>query len=290
MERYGYVYKVTNKVNNMSYIGKHKPKENEKFDDYLGSGYYILRAIHKWGKENFTKVIIDWGYSLEDLNEKEKFWISFYDAAHSKEFYNVAEGGDGGSYWDNYSEERKAELRAKMSKIYHSKSDEEKAKIRELLKKRAKRGKDNYFYGKHMCGKDHPRFGVRLTQEQKHHLSIMGKKYKPTQETLEKQRMTALTSEKCIAQRERLHSLPDLGERISNGLKNSEKFQKAVRENNKKKRIAVDQFTKDGKFIRTWESIKAARRAGYCESSIQYCIKGKMKTSAGCIWKVHEEP
>lgn len=55
------------------------------------------KAIRKYGKENFEKKIIDIAYSREDLNNKEKYWIAFYDATKSSLFYNIAKGGTGGN-------------------------------------------------------------------------------------------------------------------------------------------------------------------------------------------------
>lgn len=60
-----------------------------------------------------------------------------------------------------------------------------------------------------------------------------------------------------------------------------------------KRRKKVDQFTKDGKFIKTWNSIDEA--AGYYGEdqikSAKYlsgAIHGKAKTYKGYIWKLHD--
>lgn len=70
---FGYIYKVTNMVNDKIYIGK---KHSAVFlNDYYGSGLLINRAIDKYGLENFKLEMIDTADSLEELNEKEKFYI-----------------------------------------------------------------------------------------------------------------------------------------------------------------------------------------------------------------------
>lgn len=91
---YGYIYIVTNKVNNKQYIGKHK---SSFFDPlYLGSGTVLKRAKLKYGINNFYSTLIEECDSLQMLNEREKYWIEYYDAINSDAFYNVLKGGDGG--------------------------------------------------------------------------------------------------------------------------------------------------------------------------------------------------
>ncbi|CAI6329894.1 NUMOD3 domain-containing DNA-binding protein [Bacillus subtilis] len=102
---FGYIYKVTNMVNDKIYIGK---KHSAVFlNDYYGSGLLINRAIDKYGLENFKLEMIDTADSLEELNEKEKFYIKKYDSFYkTSRGYNIASGGDGGNLIAGWSEER----------------------------------------------------------------------------------------------------------------------------------------------------------------------------------------
>ncbi len=51
----------------------------------------------------------------------------------------------------------------------------------------------------------------------------------------------------------------------------------------------VDQYTKDMKFIKTFDCVQeAADEVGVTAPNIFQCIYGKGKTSAGFIWKKHE--
>lgn len=91
---YGYIYLTTNIINNKKYIGKHK---SEIFTEkYKGSGKYLWKAIDKYGIENFEVKLIEKCNSLEELNNREIYWISYYNAVDSDMFYNLASGGDGG--------------------------------------------------------------------------------------------------------------------------------------------------------------------------------------------------
>lgn len=87
----GYIYKVTNQINGKSYIGKKHGNITET-KKYFGSGIAIKEAIEKYGQENFIKEILEIvdGY---DLNERERYWIEYYNTYGNG--YNMTVGGDG---------------------------------------------------------------------------------------------------------------------------------------------------------------------------------------------------
>ena len=67
----GYIYLTENIVNGKCYIGKRlKPKFNPK---YHGSGKVLMKAINKYGKENFITQPIEWVYDRELLGDREKY-------------------------------------------------------------------------------------------------------------------------------------------------------------------------------------------------------------------------
>lgn len=89
----GYVYLTTNTVNNKKYVGKHVSSEFDPF--YKGSGKLILRALNKYGTQNFNTVVIEKCDTMEQLNECEIKWIKYYNAVKSKNFYNLIESYSG---------------------------------------------------------------------------------------------------------------------------------------------------------------------------------------------------
>lgn len=93
---YGFIYITTNHINGKKYIGQKKYDKYDYWKTYLGSGILLSRAINKYGRENFSKEIIEECETRDALNAREKYWISYYDAVNSDEFYNLASGGDGG--------------------------------------------------------------------------------------------------------------------------------------------------------------------------------------------------
>ena len=86
------IYETINLINGKRYIGK----DTHNDPDYLGSGRILTKAIAKYGKENFKKIILESCNSIEELNECEKHWISITNAQKSQKYYNVGEGGEGG--------------------------------------------------------------------------------------------------------------------------------------------------------------------------------------------------
>lgn len=86
------IYKTTNLVNGKIYIGQ------DKYNNpmYLGSGKILHLAFQKYGIENFNKEILEECESVQELNEREKHWISFYNSTDRKIGYNIALGGNGG--------------------------------------------------------------------------------------------------------------------------------------------------------------------------------------------------
>ena len=88
---YGFIYITTNLINGMKYVGQKKIDGKHRY--YLGSGSYLRRAIKKYGKDNFKRTIIAFGYSSEELNLMEQKTIAFLKADISKDYYNIEIGG-----------------------------------------------------------------------------------------------------------------------------------------------------------------------------------------------------
>lgn len=92
---YGYIYETTNLVNGKKYIGQHRA---EKLDEnYFGSSLIFLRALNKYGKENFSVKVLEECFSENELNEKEIYYISKYNAVADRNYYNTSFGGESNS-------------------------------------------------------------------------------------------------------------------------------------------------------------------------------------------------
>jgi len=158
---YGFIYITTNNLDGMKYIGQ--KMFNVRWIQYLGSGTRLINAIRKYGKGSFSKEIVSFAYSKEELNDMEIKFIKYYNADSSDNYYNIASGGSvfmAGKHHskdskNKMSESRKgkvasSETKQKMSKwqigrklsektkekMKYKKSDETKQKLSELAKGR----------------------------------------------------------------------------------------------------------------------------------------------------------
>ena len=79
----GLIYKYTNKINNKIYIGQTRTKletRHYKHLTQLEDGTYFHRALKKYGEDNFDLEIIEDNIPLEKLDEREIYWIKYFDS------------------------------------------------------------------------------------------------------------------------------------------------------------------------------------------------------------------
>lgn len=90
----GIIYKITNLINNKVYIGQTERtlKERWKQHRYSKGCKYLHNAILKYGVENFKIEEIE-RVPIKDLDEREIYWISFYNSTDRTVGYNILKGG-----------------------------------------------------------------------------------------------------------------------------------------------------------------------------------------------------
>lgn len=94
----GYIYKITNQINNKCYIGQTTRNVEIRWNEHIRKAntlkqnetYAIHYALAKYGIQNFTFKIID-QCPNELLDEKETYWIKFYNSFYDG--YNLTKGG-----------------------------------------------------------------------------------------------------------------------------------------------------------------------------------------------------
>ena len=96
-----YIYCITNKINGKQYIGKTtKANPIERFREHIIEGRFhrldkgraLLRAIRKYGEENFEFNVIE-ECSETEASDREMYYIRLYGTYHNG--YNETLGGDG---------------------------------------------------------------------------------------------------------------------------------------------------------------------------------------------------
>ena len=98
------IYRIENLINHKSYIGQsvdiyerwteHKwALKNKRHNNS-----HLVRSWYKYGAENFQFTVIE-RCDEHELNDREIYWVSYYDAYYNG--YNQTKGGDGclGKVW-----------------------------------------------------------------------------------------------------------------------------------------------------------------------------------------------
>ena len=102
MNNIGYIYKITNKITSKIYIGQTKRTIKQRWSEHKQTcksskdpkyDYPLYRAIRKYGIHNFKIEEIE-QCSFDNLDEREIYWIKFFDSFHNG--YNLTLGGEGG--------------------------------------------------------------------------------------------------------------------------------------------------------------------------------------------------
>jgi len=104
MQKTGKIYIIKNCINDKVYIGQTIQSLKKRFIGHCcyskndrSINMYIKRAIHKYGKQNFNISLLE-ECPIENLNEREKYWIAFYDSYNKG--YNLTLGGQQSNYFN----------------------------------------------------------------------------------------------------------------------------------------------------------------------------------------------
>lgn len=135
MEKKYLIYKHTNKINGKSYIGQTCQDPERRWRK--GEGYKdspkFYSAIKKYGWDNFTHEIIEDNLTFEEANEKEVYWIKYYDTYNNdNKGYNMTLGGN--NYMSELWKDSEYKQRMKESFSKARKRDWNEEKLEKMLK------------------------------------------------------------------------------------------------------------------------------------------------------------
>src|ERR1017187_9973299 len=111
---YYFVYETTCLINSKKYRGIHKTENIN--DGYLGSGLSFKLSVKKYGKENFTREILEFCNSYDNLLELEKIYVD-EEWVKDKSNYNLKTGGQSAGI---LSEESRKKLSETLKEGYRS--------------------------------------------------------------------------------------------------------------------------------------------------------------------------
>lgn len=251
------VYVHTNKINGKKYVGQtingYKPEKRW----VNGNGYkkcaYFYKAIQKYGWDNFEHEIIASNLTQDEANHFEELLIEKLCTMNSKNGYNLKSGGENNKL-----------------------SEETKKKIGE-----ANRGRPLSEEHRKKLADVHT--GKTITYEIKILLSNINKGKVLSDETKRKIGQAAIG--RNIG---RKHTEEEL-EKMRNSRKNKNGGRvvgsKTKKENPAYHKKPVMQFTKDGDFIKEYESVmEASRQTNIRNGHISRCCNGGSKTAGGYKW------
>lgn len=148
------IYLVTNLINNKLYIGQTVRALKKRWLCHQLKGDALFNAIQKYGAENFSIIELDNALTIEELNEKEIYWIKFLNTV-APYGYNIRLGGNGGGHLSE-------ETRRKIGLVGKGRKHSEEWKT-EMSKRNS--GENNPMFGKS------PHLGKKYSEEHRKNIS-----------------------------------------------------------------------------------------------------------------------
>jgi len=181
---YGYIYRTTNLINSMFYIGQHK---GEFESDYYGSGKCLNYTINKYSRDNFKLEVICYVDDREQANLLERRYIRENRIKFGRDMmYNITDGGEG--FYGKHTPESREKIRlARLGKTFTeeirkkiSESNKEKVFSIEYRKKLSEASKGRKKSSEHCENISLSQLGKKQTSEHIRNkiLARLGRKYK----------------------------------------------------------------------------------------------------------------
>jgi group I intron endonuclease len=259
----GYIYKITNTINNKAYIGQSIQHDiNVRWSAHKHSLKHnngcplLMAAFRKYGIDKFKFEIIVICFD-DACYELEKHYIKKYNT-FGKDGYNATEGGEPGGFFKGCHHKPESIAKMKLAFIEYYKSAE-------IRQKHGDKIKEKY--------RTDPTYREKISNVQKERVQLNqhNLQYKRTDEQKEKIRQTVLAYY------------------ASNTSQNVEM------RNNVKKKMSIKTIARIGrsiyqikndKIIASYICIKeAADKTGVPRSSIQATTSGRMKIAGGFSWQ-----
>lgn len=269
----GYIYKISNTVNNRVYIGQTVFSTEERWKQHISASFdtgfrgdnLLYRAMRKHGRDKFYIETIE---KVEDnkLSERETYWIKYYDSYNNG--YNMTLGGEGVILYDidtflelwnkGYSTSEIADMvgccQATVSR-----------RLQVII--------PNFIELSHQRGHERPR------EDYKNRDEIIKKMWEEGKSGTEIKEFLGVDISTITRHLKRFENSSEEELKKRNG---------RVWGQRQKTQIPIKQLSLEGKEIATFPSMsEAARSIGDASmvSNIRKCLIGKIKTAYGYKWQ-----
>lgn len=269
----GYIYKISNTVNNRVYIGQTVFSIEERWKQHISASFdtgfrgdnLLYRAMRKHGRDKFHIETIE---KVEDnkLSERETYWIKYYDSYNNG--YNMTLGGEGVILYDidtflelwnkGYSTSEIADMvgccQATVSR-----------RLQVII--------PNFIELSHQRGHERPR------EDYKNRDEIIKKMWEEGKSGTEIKEFLGVDISTITRHLKRFENFSEEELKKRNG---------RVWGQRQKTQIPIKQLSLEGKEIATFPSMsEAARSIGDASmvSNIRKCLIGKIKTAYGYKWQ-----
>lgn len=292
------VYKITNLKTGNVYVGITNQGVKQRWykhcsDSIRGSEFPLHNALRKYGIDNFSIETLEVVNTIEELKEREKYWISTLQSKISHNGYNLTDGGDG-TFGRPTSEATKEKIRQKaLLRVY---TDQIKLNMRNSSTKKKEVSQftlDGILVEVHKSTRDAQRStGIDSTRiaacargkykqsggfiwSYSHTLPKEEKKVpdpaKATKPIKEKKPM-AESIKKQISETNKLRWTPE--RRIKQSIENI-------------KNRPILQYTLDGEFVQEFRNVSEAVKAvgATTHTNIAKCARGIRNKACGFVWK-----
>lgn len=262
------VYKISNTVNSKVYVGitnqGYKTRWYKHCSDSIREcGFPLHNAMRKHGIDNFKIEVIEVCSNIEQLKEREKYWIKELKSRTTENGYNLTEGGDG-TFGRKHSEETKEKISKKHSREVkqYSLEGEYINSFKSLKEVKEKLGYSSGSISQCALKKDGRKTAYGFIWIYSERIE----KVKPLK--------VGMTEEvkKRISETNKLRWTPERKERASlNNFKNK----------------PILQYDLDMNFIQEFRNVSMAAKAvgATTHTNIAKCARGKCAYSCGSIWK-----
>ena len=281
------VYKIQNQINKKIYIGistigwKNRVRKH-KSEARNGGDFKLHRAIRKYEEINFSFDLLETCSSIEELKERETYWISTLKTMDDSFGYNMTEGGDG-TFGRLHSDETKSKISEKAlenDSILHVKLEAICLYTNEVIVFKTIREASGFF----TVSENKLAYNLRLKEKYsviKNGLEwVLSKRDDLRSEP--KPKKTKRDPEQVKQHMLKMQELSTEARKLNKDYKEKSKLTNLL---NGKTKI-IQQF-KDGVLIAEYNGSRdvIAKNEGYSRSGVQHSLKGRTSNYQGFIWK-----